>query len=127
MHLVKLACQVSLKCLIPRIGHVATQVHFAPKSPAPCHRARLETSERHMEQLLDDYLTRDELAAQLGKSPRTIQRWDRLRIGPVPTVIGNSKVFRRADVQKWLDAQRREPTPARQDAQKRIGRKTGRR
>ncbi len=80
-----------------------------------------------MEQLLDDYLTRDELAAQLGKSPRTIQRWDRLRIGPVPTVIGNSKVFRRADVQKWLDAQRREPTPERQGAKKRIGRKTGRR
>ena len=66
-----------------------------------------------MQQLLDDYLSGDELAAQLGRSLRTIQRWDRLRIGPVPTIIGNRKVFRMADIQVWLDAQRRGSRPER--------------
>ena len=43
--------------------------------------------------LLADYMTPDELAEELDRSPRTIARWARLRIGPPRTVIG--RVLRR--------------------------------
>ena len=62
--------------------------------------------------LLDDYLTPDDLAAELGKSPRTIARWDRLRIGPPKTVIGKKPYYRREAVRTWMLAQEREQVRA---------------
>ncbi len=58
--------------------------------------------------LLAEYLTPDELAEELGKSPRTIARWDGLRIGPPKTVIGKKTYFRREAVRQWLLTQERE-------------------
>jgi ParB-like chromosome segregation protein Spo0J len=58
--------------------------------------------------LLAGYLTTDELAKELGKSPRTIARWDGLRIGPPKTVIGKKIYFRREAVRQWLLTQERE-------------------
>ncbi len=52
--------------------------------------------------LLDDYLTPDQLAEELGKSVRTIARWDGLRIGPPKTVIGKKSYYRREGVRQWL-------------------------
>ncbi len=57
--------------------------------------------------LLDDYLTPDQLAEELGKSVRTIARWDGLRIGPPKTVIGKKPYYRREAVRKWLLRQER--------------------
>lgn len=62
--------------------------------------------------LLDDYLTREELAEQLGKSVRTIDRWYMLREGPAVTVIGNRRLYHVDDVRAWLRGQRREMAAA---------------
>ena len=58
--------------------------------------------------LLEDYLTRDELADQLGKDVRTIDRWYMLREGPAVTRVGNRRLYHLDDVKAWLRAQRRE-------------------
>ncbi len=52
--------------------------------------------------LLDDYLSPDHLAEELGKSVRTIARWDRLRIGPPKTLVGKRPFYRRDAVRQWL-------------------------
>ena len=52
--------------------------------------------------LLDDYLTPDQLAEELGKSVRTIARWDGLRIGPPRTLIGKKPYYRREGVRQWM-------------------------
>ena len=59
-------------------------------------------------EILDDYLTEHVLARQLDKSERTLQRWRRLRIGPIPTIVGNRIMYSVADVRAWLRAQRQE-------------------
>jgi len=55
------------------------------------------------EKILDGYLSLDQLAAQLGRSRRTIQRWQSLRIGPPVTKIGNQAFFSIASVKAWLE------------------------
>ena len=52
--------------------------------------------------LLADYLTPDQLAEELDKSPRTIARWDSLRIGPPKTMVGKRPLYRRDAVREWL-------------------------
>ena len=59
-------------------------------------------------EILDDYVTEHALALQLDKSERTLQRWRRLRIGPVPTICGNKILYAIVDVRAWLRAQRQE-------------------
>ena len=63
-------------------------------------------------EILADYLTQAELAKQVRRSIRTLERWDRLRIGPVTTVIGKQKLYHIDDVRVWLKAQRRETKPS---------------
>ena len=62
--------------------------------------------------LLDDYLTPDQLAEELGNSVRTIARWDGLRIGPPKTVIGKKPYYRREGVRQWLLRQEQEQVRA---------------
>ncbi|MCH9051145.1 MAG: transcriptional regulator [Proteobacteria bacterium] len=54
------------------------------------------------EHVLTGYLTRAELAAQLGKSERTLDRWHSLRVGPPRAKVGRSPVYRIKAVQRWL-------------------------
>ena len=55
---------------------------------------------------LADYLTKDQLARQLGRSTRTIDRWHTQRIGPRRTKVGNKLVlFSKSAVAEWLEAQ----------------------
>jgi predicted DNA-binding transcriptional regulator AlpA len=54
--------------------------------------------------ILDGYITRESFAAQLGKSLRTIDRWQTQRIGPPRVVIGNTVLFRVASVRAWLES-----------------------
>jgi hypothetical protein len=55
--------------------------------------------------ILEEFLTREQLAAELRRSPRTLDRWDVLGIGPPRTPVGREIFYRRASVQKWLVAQ----------------------
>jgi hypothetical protein len=55
--------------------------------------------------ILEDFLTRDELAAELRRSPRTLDRWEVLGIGPPRTIIGRTVLYRRTSTQRWLAAQ----------------------
>jgi len=62
--------------------------------------------------ILEEFLTREELAAELRRSPRTLDRWDVLGIGPPRTPVGREIFYRRASVQKWLAAQERRADPS---------------
>jgi len=57
------------------------------------------------EPLLSEFLTKEELAAELRRNVRTLDRWDALGLGPPRTCIGRTALYRRASVQKWLAAQ----------------------
>ncbi len=56
--------------------------------------------------LLLEYLTEAELARELCKSLRTLQRWKRLQHGPRRTILGRTTLYHRRDVKEWLEAQR---------------------
>jgi hypothetical protein len=60
------------------------------------------------EPILSEFLTKEELAAELRRNPRTLDRWDVLGMGPPRTYIGREVRYRRASVQKWLCAQERQ-------------------
>ncbi len=56
--------------------------------------------------LLDEYYRwPDEVAAQLGKCPRTLQRWRRLGKAPPIKQIGQLQVCNIQETQAWLLAQ----------------------
>jgi hypothetical protein len=52
--------------------------------------------------LLDDYLTIDQLAAELDVAVITLRRWQALKEGPPITRLGPKVLYRRASVQAWL-------------------------
>ena len=56
-------------------------------------------------QILQGYLTRDELAAQIGRCRRTIERWTSLGIGPPRIRVGRLVLYRVESVRQWLAAQ----------------------
>jgi hypothetical protein len=62
------------------------------------------------ELILAEFLTREELAAELGRNPRTLDRWDVLGVGPPRTLVGRKILYRRASVHAWL--RRREGSTA---------------
>jgi hypothetical protein len=63
-----------------------------------------------MSPILDDYLTRTELAAELGICERTLCRWRDLGQGPAITTIGKRPLYRRAAVAAWLAAREGAPS-----------------
>jgi hypothetical protein len=104
------------------------QVHSTPFLPStlrhvreyPSEKARIGSSDRReiMRQhditdtigkptggLLGGWISRTDLALQLGVSEDTLRRWDALRSGP-PCIRAGRKVFyRRAGVLEWLEEQ----------------------
>ena len=62
-----------------------------------------------MTNILEGYLSQDELAGQLGKTPRTLARWEREQIGPPVTKIGKSPLYRAEGVTQWLIEKERKP------------------
>jgi predicted DNA-binding transcriptional regulator AlpA len=63
--------------------------------------------------LLDGFLTREELASELGKSVRTIDRWHADGVGPPRVTLGNAVLYRVESVRRWIvEQERQEPQPA---------------
>jgi hypothetical protein len=59
--------------------------------------------------ILSEFLTKEELAAELRRNVRTLDRWAALGTGPPRTRIGRKVLYRRTSVQKWLAAQELSP------------------
>lgn len=59
----------------------------------------------NFEPILSDFLTKEELAAELRRNPRTLDRWHVLGMGPPRTHVGRKIFYKRTSVQKWLGAQ----------------------
>ena len=56
------------------------------------------------ENLLADFLTQDEAAAELKICERTLDRWRQLGEGPPFTKIGRRVYYRRPTLRAWLSA-----------------------
>lgn len=50
-------------------------------------------------------LTAEQLAAELGVSPKTLPQWRFKRKGPAYVKVGLLVRYRRSDVDAWLEAQ----------------------
>ena len=57
------------------------------------------------EPILSEFLTKEELAAELRRNPRTLDRWEALGMGPPRTRVGRQVLYRRASVERWLASQ----------------------
>lgn len=55
--------------------------------------------------ILDGYLTRPELARQIGRTVRTLERWEASRTGPPITRIGKTPFYNFDAARDWLAAQ----------------------
>jgi hypothetical protein len=55
-----------------------------------------------MSTLLNDYVSRTELAAELGVCERTLIRWTDLGDAPPVSRIGRRPMYRRTAVKEWL-------------------------
>ena len=62
--------------------------------------------------VLDDYLTENELAVELDRSPRTLARWRNIGVGPPVTKVGRDLLYRRGGVRDWLLSREREQVRA---------------
>lgn len=55
--------------------------------------------------LLADWISREQLARELGVKPDTLARWEARRQGPPCTRIGRKTLYRRSAIQDWIRAQ----------------------
>jgi hypothetical protein len=55
--------------------------------------------------LLADWISRKQLAHELGLTTDTLARWEARRQGPPCTRIGRKTLYRRVAVQDWVRAQ----------------------
>jgi hypothetical protein len=62
--------------------------------------------------LLEDYLSEDEMAAELNRDVRTLKRWRTLRKGPPVTWVGKTPKYHIQSARKWLQANE-QPMPRR--------------
>ncbi len=71
------------------------------------------TNPTNGESVLAEYMTRDELAEDLSRCARTLDRWHSLRTGPPRTILGKRVLYRRASVAAWLRSQEETPDSVR--------------
>lgn len=58
--------------------------------------------------ILPDRLTHEQVAAQLGISPRTLDRWHALGEGPPRIKVGKQIFYRLASVRAWLESREKQ-------------------
>ena len=58
-----------------------------------------------MAELLDNKITTRELADELRRSPETLIRWRRQRIGPPYLRVQGRVLYDRAKVEAWINSQ----------------------
>lgn len=63
--------------------------------------------------LLADWISREQLAAELGLTRDTLARWEARQLGPPCTRIGRKVFYRRASVEAWISAQEQSRPAAR--------------
>jgi len=66
--------------------------------------------------ILQDYMTRDELATELGVTPRTIMRWQDQPDGLPYVEMGGRIIYRRQSILTWLEGRERRPNQRRRAA-----------
>lgn len=54
--------------------------------------------------LLEDWISRHDLAISLGLSEDTLWRWDAKRTGPQSIKLGHKVYYQRSAVRSWLEA-----------------------
>jgi len=54
--------------------------------------------------LLEDWISRHDLAISLGISEDTLWRWDAKRTGPQSIKLGRKVYYRRSALRSWLEA-----------------------
>ncbi len=59
----------------------------------------------------------EQAAARIGKSPRTLERWRGERTGPPYFKFGKTCLYDVAELDCWIEAQRRLPPPATEGSQ----------
>lgn len=59
----------------------------------------------HESGLLGDWLSRAELATELGLSEDTLARWETRRMGPPCVRLGRRVLYRKETVREWLREQ----------------------
>jgi len=52
--------------------------------------------------LLGDYLSEAEVAAELDHTTRTLRKWRRVGYGPAVTMIGRKPYYLKATISTWL-------------------------
>jgi predicted DNA-binding transcriptional regulator AlpA len=52
--------------------------------------------------ILENIVIREDLAARLGRSPQTLDRWERAGTGPPRIKIGSVVLYRRESIESWL-------------------------
>lgn len=55
--------------------------------------------------LLANWISREQLAGELGIARDTLARWEARQLGPPCTRIGRKVFYRRVSVATWIDAQ----------------------
>jgi excisionase family DNA binding protein len=66
-----------------------------------------------MDALLSAYLTRNQLAAELNVTTRTVARWQAQPDGLPFTMLGSRTLYKRASVLAWIESHERQPNPRR--------------
>jgi hypothetical protein len=56
-------------------------------------------------EILKDYVSREQLAVNIGKSTKTLVRWELDGRGPPVTRIGRDVLYYLPSVEKWLRSQ----------------------
>jgi hypothetical protein len=64
-----------------------------------------------MPSIFSNYITRPELAKELGRTIRTLERWEAARTGPPITQLGMQPLYPRQADQDWFLQQERHPPP----------------
>ncbi|MHC2298225.1 helix-turn-helix domain-containing protein [Rhizobium mongolense] len=61
--------------------------------------------------ILSEFVSREDLATLLKISPRTIARYSTLPNGLPSLMIGGRAMYRLSSVQKWLESREKQPNP----------------